>query len=113
MSDCVIEVDNYWTAHVRIRKAWIARFGPLGSDDHLCHLCPNGNCTNLRHVYPGNAATNAQDTLRMGRHASQRITHCPHGHEMTAENTITDPKRRCRTCRNEYKARLARERRRR
>ncbi len=39
---------------------------------------------------------------RDGSEYQRAKTHCPHGHEYTAENTIvysSDGRRRCRTCR--------------
>ena len=110
MSDCVIDHGHsYFYAHKKVRKAWIARFGPLDSSDYLCHLCPNGTCLNLQHVYPGDAATNIRDTLTMGTHASVRQTHCQNGHEYTPENTYRfdgdGGARRCRKCKNEGRMR--------
>ena len=101
MTPCVVMHSDYYVAHRYVRAKWVERFGPLDRADFLCHLCPEGRCVNLQHVYPGDAASNMKDTLRMGRHASLLITHCPNGHEYTDENTMKRPSdrgRRCREC---------------
>jgi len=68
--------------------------GPIPKErPQLDHLCAVKRCVNPEHLEP---VTNAENSRRR----SARITHCPHGHEYTPENTIrwADGKRRCRTC---------------
>lgn len=57
--------------------------------------CPNKHCFNPDHLYDGTHSENAKDY-----YAKLNITHCPHGHEYTPENTYINPKgvRVCREC---------------
>ena len=70
--------------------------------DHTCHTfhpdcvggtgCLHRRCANPDHLEP---VTLAENNAR----GKARITHCPHGHEYTAENTYRKMGRRfCRTC---------------
>lgn len=84
---------------------------PEGLDlDHLCHDpkvcapvpatdCPHRRCCNPDHLSP---ATRQANLLRGGTVTAERaaVTHCPSGHEYTAENTLADKKGRrgCRKC---------------
>lgn len=57
-----------------------------------------------------------RDKVSKGRHSEQRKTHCPRGHEYTAENTYITPSRpnnrMCRQCRAENERKRVRSRRR-
>lgn len=56
------------------------------------HLCRNRRCCNPAHLEPVTHAENKQRWARL-------ITHCPQGHEYTAENTIRSARgRSCREC---------------
>lgn len=56
------------------------------------HLCRNRRCVNPDHLEP----VTQEENKRRGVAAR---THCKHGHEYTAENTITSRGfRECRTC---------------
>jgi hypothetical protein len=76
----------------------------------VLHRCDNPPCTNPSHLFLGDAAANGADMASKGRARSQKITHCPAGHEYTPENTWLDEgRRRCRACRR-AKRRERRER---
>jgi hypothetical protein len=81
------------------RWAYTVLVGPI-DDETLNHDCYVRNCVN-----PGteHAATpmSLADNVREGK---ARITHCPHGHEYTDDNTILvgplKNRRQCRACTN-------------
>src|SRR5690348_11009685 len=51
-----------------------------GREIQVCHKCDNPPCFNPKHLYIGNASTNALDSIFSGRHKEARKTHCPKGH---------------------------------
>ena len=85
------------------------------SDQQACHKreCLMRHCFNPDHLYVGDAASNIEDMMEMGRHVSwnRDWTHCKHGHEFTSENTYTwtgkagYSRRDCREC-NRIKDRM-------
>ena len=74
----------------------------LQPDEVLLHSCDNPKCFNPFHLTPSTQAANVKDMDAKGRRVSANtfVTHCPHGHEYTTENTIKrkDGKRRCKAC---------------
>lgn len=73
---------------------------PVGFE--LDHLCRNKKCVNPAHL---EIVTRSQNTARgvgpsLAREKQLAKTHCPRGHEYTAENTYIYPdgRRYCRIC---------------
>lgn len=68
---------------------------------HVCHN--DGTRTNNRvdNLRWGTRSENTRDSVKHGTHANSAKTHCPKGHEFTAENTQPRPRggRNCRACR--------------
>lgn len=68
----------------------------------VCHTCDNPPCCNPSHLWRGTDAENAKDRDSKGRTRQAPLkTHCPQGHEYTADNTYTrkaDNSRQCRAC---------------
>jgi HNH endonuclease len=99
------------------RLAWeIANGHPVPEDGLICHHCDNPLCVNPAHLYLGTYQSNAQDRADRNRgwetrpwagpkadqNYNRRKTHCPQGHEYTAENTLVKRGRRhCRECNRE------------
>lgn len=64
---------------------------------HLDNDKLNNSAANLTWT---SQSENILHCVRSGNHSSARRTHCPSGHEYTAENTVTRPGRRGRECRS-------------
>jgi len=93
------------------RVAWTLVNGPIPPGIHVLHHCDNPPCCEAEgtdHLFLGTHSDNMADKSSKGRHAEQRVTHCPQNHEYTPENTYIGPdgRRRCRICaivnRHEY-----------
>lgn len=69
------------------RVSYFFAKGEIPEGLHLLHSCDNRKCVNPDHLRPGTRKENAADMIAKGRAYSQRITHCPKGHEYTPENT--------------------------
>lgn len=101
-----------YLAHV---MAWVDAHGQLPPDDAPCilHSCDNPPCVNVEHLSAGTHADNMQQMKEKGRVVNVKAfwTHCPEGHEFTAENTkiCGNGRRRCRKCLNAAKRRLYHE----
>lgn len=74
------------------RWAWESVSGPIPDGLTVDHLCRNRGCQNPDHM---EVVTGAENTRR-----KPRPTHCPQGHEYTAENLIPrkDGAKQCREC---------------
>lgn len=84
------------------RYAYELLVGPIPEKLVLDHLCSNRQCCNPEHLEP---ITQAENTRRGAAAASNQfraeaVTHCPRGHEYTAENTYLRKSggRACRAC---------------
>lgn len=84
---------------------------PLADLECSLHRCDNPPCCNPDHLFVGTKADNVKDAAAKGRmpsarnglHPESKITHCPKGHEYSAENTIWEKKprgmgRKCKRC---------------
>jgi hypothetical protein len=77
---------------------------PRSGSDFALHSCDTPSCVNPDHLRWGSQQENMADMEDRTGHWNARKTHCKHGHEYTAENTIVckghngNPKRNCRKC---------------
>ncbi|MEU3219995.1 HNH endonuclease signature motif containing protein [Streptomyces sp. NPDC006971] len=95
------------------RVAYQLMVGDIPAGLELDHLCRNPSCVNPWHLEPVPHAVNSRrSSAGQANAARQRaVTHCPHGHPYSPENTgyRKDSRRRCKACdrtsrRNRYDA---------
>lgn len=83
------------------RFSWVEANGTDVPDGlFVCHHCDNPPCVRPDHLYAGTRVDNAKDSIRRGRNASAKKTHCKRGHEFTPENTYITGRgnRHCKAC---------------
>lgn len=75
------------------RVAYVVNVGPIPAGLQIDHLCRNRLCVNPAHLEP---VTSRENTIR----GKAFVTHCPHGHAYTPENTYRrrNGHRYCREC---------------
>jgi hypothetical protein len=81
--------------HRLVKELWLGR--ELKPEEYLDHICLTPPCCNPLHTEVTSPAENTR------RWAETQVTHCPHGHAYTPENTLVfrtrhGLQRRCRTC---------------
>lgn len=79
--------------------------GPIPAGLVLDHTCSTPACVNPDHLEPVTGSENARRSHQRGKYVNNGAhfaakTHCPEGHEYSAENTYVNPKgsRICREC---------------
>ena len=77
------------------RFAYEALVGPIPGWLVIDHLCRNRGCVNPAHM---ETVTREENGRRQVSYALAK-THCPRGHEYSAENTYREPGRTHRQCR--------------
>lgn len=93
------------------RLMWILIHGEADDSMVICHHCDNPKCVRPDHLYMASQSQNVRDSVGRGRHAMANRTHCPSGHEYSAENTLREKtsagyvERKCRQCHNDRQRR--------
>ena len=88
------------------RVAWLdgGRKNAIPDEWVIDHLCRNTSCVNPQHLEPVPFEVNVE----RGKRGRPAVTHCPHGHEYSPENTSWGDRpngsqfRECRTCKKRY-----------
>ena len=88
------------------RLCYTSLVGRVPRELQMDHLCRNPSCCNPAHLEPVTPRINVLrglSGLRTSTPLANRLTHCPHGHERTPENTYICPrgKPNCRQCKRD------------
>ncbi len=93
------------------RFSYVAHVGPIAEGLELDHICRVRCCVNPDHLEPVTHLENMRRSPVLGKWSRAHITHCPHGHEYTEENTYTwGNMRHCKQCNRERNLRKYHER---
>lgn len=92
--------DRTLSAHRLVAFAFLG--APQFEGAVVRHLDDNGKNNRYTNLAWGTYLENNRDIVNHGRHANQKKTHCPQGHEYNAENTYyLNGGRLCKICRDE------------
>ena len=82
------------------RMVWLLINGEIPDGMCVCHKCDNPSCVNINHLFLATKIDNNRDMFNKKRNYHVKITHCPKGHEYSAENTriYKSGSRACKTC---------------
>jgi len=109
----VLKPDTRPSGHLRVtlcRDSQTARFwvhrlvltafvAPIPPGHEACHNDGDPSHNSVANLRWDTKKANAQDRRRHGTDAHARLTHCPQGHEYSADNTYYEKARRWRRCR--------------
>lgn len=80
------------------RVSWILFRGAIPNGLMILHKCSVMLCVNPDHLYVGTAKDNMRDVLVAGHNYQKNKTHCPKGHEYSADNIYSSKGRNMRMC---------------
>ena len=80
-----IEIGGHSSSCKALLAHYIFTTIPKGKQIHVCHLCGNGKCTNVKHLYWGTPSENAQDAKRHGAKSVTQRTKEKYGEEAYRE----------------------------
>lgn len=83
------------------RYVWEQTYGPIPTELELDHQCRNHGCCNVLHLRAVTHKVNTTENIVGANWQLQKEkTHCPQGHEYTAENTRfrKNKGRSCKAC---------------
>ena len=79
------------------RMAWLLTNGEIPDGMVVMHKCDITSCVNPTHLQLGTQKENVIDCANKGRRASDKMTNCPHGHELDGIK-LYNGQRYCKEC---------------
>lgn len=84
--------------HIGAHRFVLASLGADIEGKVVMHGCDEPRCVNPAHLSVGTVSDNQSDSVKKGRHACVKRTHCPAGHSYAEHGVIRNGKRYCRPC---------------